>query len=102
MSAVQSDNRPYLTPCDISRILGCHPSAPIRWLSRGSVLSSGERLKLQAVRTPGGWRIRQDWLDSFLEAMTADRMKDAPETAPRPGRRPGNAELESRLAAAGF
>jgi hypothetical protein len=73
VSTPQSPAEIHDSPTDIARRLSNHPSAPIRWITKGTVLSNGQRLKLQAVRTPGGWRIRRDWLDAFLAALTADR-----------------------------
>jgi hypothetical protein len=109
VSATQHHTDIYDTPTDVARRLSNHPSAPIRWITRGAVLSNGQRLKLQAVRTPGGWRIRRDWLDAFLAALTADRQggtDTASEAAGRPRHsspdRRRLAALDAGLAQAGF
>jgi hypothetical protein len=65
----------WLTPVVIARELACHPSAPVRWIQDGIILTSGERLRLEAVRTPGGWRVRRDRLDRFLGVITEDRLR---------------------------
>jgi hypothetical protein len=101
---IQADPEILLSPSHIARILNCHPSAPVRWIQGGSLLSSGVRLKLQAVRTPGGWRVRREWLDQFLAALTADRSRPGKEEgAPKPGPKSERvAQMRAGLAAAGF
>jgi hypothetical protein len=102
MTAVQSDPETFLTCSQIAHTLGLHPSAPQRWILKGSQLSSGDRQKLQAIATPGGWRVKQQWLDDFLAVLTADRsgkLEDAPKPAPKSER---VARMNAALAAAGF
>jgi hypothetical protein len=36
-------------------------------------MRDGTRLKLKAIRLPGGFRTTQQWLDEFIEALTRDR-----------------------------
>ena len=99
----QSDHGPLLTPSAVAHLLRCHPSAVIRWITRGTLLSSGARLKLQAFATPGGWRIQGAFLDVFLEAVTADRMQPSDEVVSKPPRQSARvAEMHTALAAAGF
>ena len=69
----QPDLATLLTPVVIAQIYNCHPSAVVRWIQKGTPISTGVRLWLAAVRTPGGWRIRREDLEQFLEALTADR-----------------------------
>ena len=73
MSAVLADNERLLTTSEVAHILGCHPSAVIRWIQRGTVLASGARLRLEASAIPGGWRVQRSALDRFLAALTLDR-----------------------------
>jgi hypothetical protein len=59
------------------------PQAIVRWATLGTKLRNGERLKLKAVRSPGGWLTREDWLQEFLDTLTADRSGlTAPPCAP--------------------
>jgi hypothetical protein len=66
---------PELTTADIAKQRDNHPSAAIRWITRGACLRNGNRIKLRAIRTPGGWRVRQEWLDEFLAVLTNDRQE---------------------------
>jgi hypothetical protein len=45
-----------------------------RWIANGVKLRNGSRLRLQAIRYPGGWRTRREWIDEFLDALTNDRI----------------------------
>src|SRR5262245_57437550 len=47
-----------------------HPSTVLRWVLRGCRLPDGTRLRLEAVRTPGGWYTTHEALDRFLAALT--------------------------------
>jgi hypothetical protein len=73
MAPAETDPRVYLAPADIAQTHGIHPSAVVRWMRRGAILSNGSRLYLRFVRLPGGYRIKPEWLDEFLAALTADR-----------------------------
>jgi hypothetical protein len=53
-----------------------HPATLTRWILEGIALSDGSRVKLRAVRFPAGWRTTNEWVDDFLEAMTAARTAD--------------------------
>ena len=60
-----------------------HVSTLIRWATRGTRLRDGSRLRLRAVRTPGGWRSRADWVQNFLDSVTSDRLgNDADDAEP--------------------
>jgi hypothetical protein len=51
-----------------------HISTITRWIQQGVCLCAGDRLYLQAVRVPSGWRTTRRWLDEFRRALTADRL----------------------------
>ena len=103
MSVKEKYKSDYLRPVDVARELGKHPSVVNRWMTKGTKLSSGERLRLEAVRTPGGWLTRREWLDAYLKALTEDyRREDTTVPATRPTASRRISELESRLTAAGF
>ena len=92
-----------LIPSDVANLLGVHPSAIIRWMTRGTLLRNGTRLRLQHIKLPGSYRIKRQWLDEYLEALATDRQgaDDAP--APKPTRRSQHSALvNAELAAAGF
>jgi hypothetical protein len=55
------------------RLAGVSPSAATRWIVSGAALRDGTRLKLKAIRLPGGFRTTRQWLDEFIEALTRDR-----------------------------
>jgi hypothetical protein len=95
----------WLTPVIISRELHTHPSAPVRWIQDGALLSNGHRERLQAVRTPGGWRVLRADLDRFLEIVTADRLQpDREPKTVRQGRKRREAQdrMNAELKKAGF
>jgi hypothetical protein len=94
----------YLTPAYIARTLGNHPSAAVRWMRRGALLSDGSRLFLRYVALPGGYRVKQEWLDEFLETLTADRSRAGkPEgTAKAAPMSKRVAKMRAELAEAGF
>jgi hypothetical protein len=50
-----------------------HPATLTRWILEGVSLSDGSSIKLRAVRFPAGWRSTDEWVDDFLEAITAKR-----------------------------
>jgi len=102
MPAVQPDLQPLLTTSEIAHILGCHPSAVVRWIQRGTVLSDDTRLRLEAIATPGGWRVHRSALDAYLARLTADR-KGAPIPAASTSANSIRTErLDAALQAAGF
>jgi hypothetical protein len=55
------------------RLAGVSPSAATRWITDGVALRDGQRLKLKAIRLPGGYRTTEQWLDEFVAALTRDR-----------------------------
>jgi hypothetical protein len=73
MATIETRPKLYLAPADIARELDRHPSAVVRWMRQGAILSDGTRLFLRFVRLPGGYRVRPEWLNEFLSGLTADR-----------------------------
>jgi hypothetical protein len=99
MPTVPSIPASLLSLVAIGRELDCHPSAPLRWITRGAQLATGERVKLLAVRTPGGWRVQREDLDAFLAILTTDRLPPADAPAPSAKRLK---KMRADLNAAGF
>jgi len=100
--SVLADLEVLLTTSQVAHILGCHPSACVRWIQKGAELSDRSRLKLQALAIPGGWRVRREWLDDFLQRITADRAGEpvpAPKTSVKTAR---VQKMRGALAAVGF
>jgi hypothetical protein len=70
----------YRTPAQIASKIpsfrenkSTHPHTVIRWMTTGVKRSDGSRLKLKAVRFPGGFRTTDAWVDEFIDALTKDR-----------------------------
>jgi hypothetical protein len=85
-----------------------HPATLTRWILKGIPLSDGSRVKLEAVRFPAGWRTTDEWVDDFLEALTAART-ESKLTSGRTGavrspakRRRDYSRAKRELKAAGF
>jgi hypothetical protein len=70
--SVASSLRGSLPVTDVATEGGKHPSAGIRWVTKGVKLRNGERLHLRAFRSPSGWRTRPEWVEEFLVALTTD------------------------------
>jgi hypothetical protein len=103
MSTVEAPAK-YRAPAELALLISVHDNTIIRWLRDGVLFSDGKRRRPEAIRTPGGWRVREDHFWQFLDAVKADRASepsDAPE-APRPARAQRIEGMESRLAAAGL
>jgi hypothetical protein len=51
---------------------GDHPhiSNAIRWVTRGISTRGGQRVRLRALKTPGGWMCSTDWILEFFESLT--------------------------------
>jgi hypothetical protein len=94
-------NDTYLTPGDIAHMLQVHSSAPVRWFRRGTLLADGSRLYLKHLRLPGGFRVKQEWLDTFLEALAKGKSNNSP-TSAKPATSPHQAQVRSELQAAGL
>jgi hypothetical protein len=83
-----------------------HPSTINKWITRGVKLPDGSNLKLRAVKYPGGWKIREEDIQVFLDAYTAaalgeDPSEPAPAT-PSAARRRELARVDRDLAARGL
>jgi hypothetical protein len=44
-------------------------------MRRGALLLDGSPLFLRYIALPGGYRVKQEWLDEFLDVLTADRQR---------------------------
>ena len=51
-----------------------HIASAIRWCTKGVRARDGSRIRLQALKMPGGWMSRDAWMNEFFEALTADRV----------------------------
>jgi hypothetical protein len=94
-----------LTPAQIGRRcpqnregVSVSPTTVVRWIVSGVRLCSGERLKLAAVRYPGGWRIAEDDFDQFIATLTSDRTG----SVTPPGAEMRAAAAMARMAGRGF
>jgi hypothetical protein len=72
-----------LTPAEIAHELRQHPSAVIRWLTSGTALRDGSRLRLYGTRLPRGWIVARADLEAFLEELTKDRFQASDPPIPR-------------------
>jgi hypothetical protein len=45
-----------------------------RWIQRGILSRTGERIRLWAVRSGRSWVVAPKWLDEFRERLTVDRL----------------------------
>jgi hypothetical protein len=88
-----------------------HPSTVGKWVTRGVRLRDGSRLRLAAIRYPGGWKLTADSLAAFLDRLTADSLGEdsasGPSDAPEParvtaGRRHELARVDRELASRGL
>jgi hypothetical protein len=89
----------YLSVSEAGRRQSVSPSAVTRWILTGAALRDGTRLKLKAIRLPGGFRTTQQWVDEFVEGLTRDRTGVE---APPPGAEMRAAEATARMGARGF
>ncbi len=100
MPAVQED---YLTPTQIGREYDKSPGAVVRWVQKGTLTKSGERLRLKGTRTPGGWRIARADLDAFFAALTADVLRPSQPAEPAPAPKAAHLrKIKAELAQKGF
>jgi hypothetical protein len=51
-----------------------HIASAIRWCTKGVRARDGSRIRLQAIKMPGGWLSRDAWMNEFFDALTADRV----------------------------
>ena len=105
MSIVQVQASPgrRSTVSEIAHELGCHPSAVVRWLTRGAALKTGERIRLEGVKIPGGWRIVRSDLEKFLAVLTDDSLRPSATDIPKPAPNAARvAKMREELRAAGY
>jgi hypothetical protein len=57
-----------------AREIEVHPSAIVRWIRRGYRLSDGVREYLKTTALPGGYRVRDEDLATFLDKITQDKL----------------------------
>jgi hypothetical protein len=50
----------------------------MRWVKRGVLSRSGKRVKLSAVKMPGGWMTTQAFIDDFISALNVDESGNRP------------------------
>jgi hypothetical protein len=105
--SVAADNDPPLPAVYDARRLNRHVDTILRWVLKERFLKDGTRFRLRALRTPGGWLIRQSDLDHFFDVLTRDRLGPAAEEqAAEPskaGRKPrASRKIHERLQKAGF
>ena len=93
MATAQSEH--YLRPVDVGRALKRHPASVIRWILNGVALSTGERLRLRAQKSPSSWLIKQSDLDAFLNAITTDRLGEVAPAVPSAQVKAMRAELRA-------
>jgi hypothetical protein len=81
----------YISPAQIARRLPpnkgskpVHAATIIRWITHGVRAADGSRIALRAVRLPGGWKSTWEWVEDFIERLTADRTPDSVTAAPAP------------------
>jgi hypothetical protein len=88
-----------------ARRLGISPATIVRHIRRGKRLSDGRVVRIAATVTPGGYRVRDEDVDRFYEAITSDRLGTAasqePRLARRPPRRAGD-DVDDELARQGW
>lgn len=74
-----------------------HSATLTRWIVSGVKARDGSRLRLKALKLPGGWRVRPEDLEAFFIALTADRLADAghDEGEPAPVKPPTNGSTKA-------
>src|SRR5438270_2229 len=60
-----------------------HPNTVVRFANPGAQARDGSRIRLQLTRLPGRWVVTREAVESFLAAVTRDRLGE-PETPPSP------------------
>ncbi|VTU01424.1 unnamed protein product [Gemmataceae bacterium] len=59
------------------------PRSLSRWILKGSRTAGGERIYLEAVRTPAGWQSSEAALFRFLDSLTTASRPEATQQPPR-------------------
>lgn len=78
---------------------GCEhpdPATLTRWILNGIRVTSGCRVKLEAVKLPGGWRTSREAVSRFLAALTDGHQQPAVPLPSSPRRRSRSAEEADR------
>ena len=60
-----------------------HVSTISRWRSPGVRRRDGSYITLRAVRLPSGWATTAEWVEEFIDAVTADKSGQSPPAAIR-------------------
>ncbi len=55
-----------------------------RWRDPGVRAKDGSMIRLRCVRFPSGWRTTIEWVNQFLDELTADRTDQGNPTPPSP------------------
>lgn len=57
-----------------------HPATVSRWVKTGVKVAGGSRVRLQAIRSPSGWKVSEEAVEAFLAHLTALALGDDAET----------------------
>ncbi len=84
--AIDLTREPGLRPCQAARTVPpirhrvgpdgqmhpvpTHPATIVRWITAGRVIGTGEVVRLEAVRTPGGWITTASAIREFFTRIT--------------------------------
>jgi hypothetical protein len=114
MSAAVSDSTAYKSLSQAARRIPpnrenrpVHVATLTRWITKGVRKADGTRIKLEARRYPGGWRVADEAVDRFIDELTGAALGDA-ESAETPtfetlsSRKRELARVDAELASAGF
>jgi hypothetical protein len=82
-----------------------HVSTLTRWITKGVLKSGGTRVKLQARRFPGGWKVTREALNQFIDELTDSALggeSDSSTIQPSSARNRELARVDAELLSAGF
>jgi hypothetical protein len=93
---VQTDELITLTVAATATANRVHPSSLWRWCRRGCKARNGRQIRLRHVRIAGRVYTSRQWLDEFMETLTAADIEHfSPPAAPtKPGKIRGRSERE--------
>lgn len=63
------------------------PRSLSRWIMRGASMGKGERVYLEAIRSPGGWLTSEAALVRFFDSLAAKSMPNSRKTPRTPAAR---------------